>query len=100
MFFVCIWIMFMVAGIIVWAIASSTGTVDKLVSFIQQFGFQDVKLTGTTLLRQYGLIGLVLTFAATIASVVGVVVFNLISDLIGGVWVTVIEEESARPVSG
>ncbi len=99
-FFVCIWVMFMVAGIIVWTVAASTGTVDKLISFIQQFGYADVKLTGSFILRQYGLIGLVLTFAATLASVVGAVVFNLISDLIGGVWITVIEEESARPVSG
>jgi len=99
-FFVCIWVMFMVAGIIVWTVAASTGTVDKLISFIQQFGFEDVKLTGSFILRQYGLIGLVMTFASTLASVVAAVVFNLISDLIGGVWITVIEEESARPIEG
>ena len=28
---------------------------------------------------------------------VGAVVFNLISDIIGGVWISVIEEETARP---
>jgi hypothetical protein len=26
--------------------------------------------------------------------------FNLISDIIGGVWITVIEEETTRPVTG
>jgi len=26
-------------------------------------------------------------------------VFNLVSDIIGGVWISVIEEETARPVS-
>jgi len=26
-------------------------------------------------------------------------VFNLVSDIIGGVWVSVIEEETARPVA-
>ena len=30
--------------------------------------------------------------------VIGSILFNLISDLIGGVWVSVIEEESAEPV--
>ena len=38
-----------------------------------------------------------LGFAA--ALVVASLVFNLISDIIGGVWISVIEEETARPVS-
>ena len=30
--------------------------------------------------------------------VVAALMFNLVSDIIGGVWISVIEEETARPV--
>jgi len=33
-----------------------------------------------------------------VATVVSTLVFNLISDIIGGVWISVIEEETARPM--
>lgn len=49
--------------------------------------------------RQFGLIGLVFMFAGTAATTVASIVFNLVSDIIGGIWITVIEEETARPVS-
>ena len=57
---------------------------------------EDWKLDGDFLFRQFGLITLLLAarrFAA--AMVVAALVFNLISDIIGGVWVSVIEEETA-----
>ena len=38
-------------------------------------------------------------FACTAASVVSTIIFNLISDLVGGVWISVIEEETSRPVT-
>ena len=63
-------------------------------------GQSDFKFDGDFLFRQFGLIGLILTLAATLATTIGAVVFNLISDIIGGVWITVIEEETARPVAG
>ena len=44
------------------------------------------------------LIGLILVVAGTGINVLLAVLFNLISDLVGGVRFTVIEEESARPV--
>ena len=45
------------------------------------------------------LIGLILVIAGTGLNVLLAVLFNLISDLVGGVRITVIEEESARPMS-
>ena len=40
---------------------------------------------------------LILVLASTAAATVSAVIFNLISDVIGGIWVSVIEEETARP---
>ncbi len=50
------------------------------------------------LFRQFGLISLLAALGFAAAMVVMSLVFNLISDIIGGVWISVIEEETARPV--
>ena len=98
-FFVCVWIMFMVAVVIIWSIAQGAGTVEKLESFVNDLGVTGWRLDGTFIFRQYGLFGLVMVFACTAATVISTVVFNLISDLVGGIWISVIEEETSRPVS-
>lgn len=97
-FFVCVWVMFMVAIVIVWSVAQSSGTVDKIESFVGNLGVTGWKLNGTFVFRQYGLFGLVMVFAGTAGAVVSTIIFNLISDLVGGVWISVIEEETARPI--
>ncbi len=99
-FFVCVWVMFMVAVVIVWSIAQSSGTVERVESFVNDLGITGWKLNGTFVFRQYGLFGLVMVFACTTATVVSTIIFNLISDLVGGVWISVIEEETSRPING
>lgn len=99
--FVCVWLIFMIAGVIVWTVARSSGTVGKIEDFVgTNFARSNWRLDGDFLFRQFGLIGLILTLAATAATTIAAVVFNLISDIIGGVWVTVIEEEPGGPASG
>ncbi len=99
-FFVCVWVMFMVAVVIVWSIAQRSGTVERVESFVNDLGITGWKLNGTFVFRQYGLFGLVMVFACTTATVVSTIIFNLISDLVGGVWISVIEEETSRPING
>ena len=96
---VCMWFIFLVAGITMWSVARSSGTIENFEKFIaQSFSLTDVSIDADLLFRVYSLIGLIITLALTGAAVIGSILFNLISDLIGGVWVSVIEEESAEPV--
>ena len=100
LFFLSLWLVFMIAAVIVWAVARGSGTVAKIETFVQSnLSVTDWKLNGDFLFRQFGLVGLILTFASTIAATIASLVFNLISDIIGGIWVTVIEEETSRPRS-
>ncbi len=100
LFFLSLWLVFMIAAVIVWAVARGSGTVAKVETFVQSnLSVTDWKLNGDFLFRQFGLVGLILTFASTVAATIATLVFNLISDIIGGVWVTVIEEETSRPRS-
>jgi len=101
LFFLSLWVIVMIAAVIVWAVARGSGTVEKMESFVQSnLGVADWKLDGDFLFRQFGLVGLVLTFAATLAATISAMVFNLISDIIGGVWVSVVEEETSRERMG
>ena len=97
--FVCIWLILMIAVVIVWTVARSSGTVEKIETFVNtNLGQSNWRLDGDFLFRQFGLVGLIITLALTAATTMTAIVFNLISDIIGGVWVTVIEEETSRPV--
>jgi hypothetical protein len=97
LFFLSLWLVVMIAAVIVWTVARGSGTVDKVQSFVESnLGISDWKLDGNFLFRQFGLVGLIITFALTLATTISAMVFNLISDIIGGVWITVVEEETMR----
>ena len=96
----CMWLISMIAAVILWTVARSSGTVGSLESFVNSsLQLQDWKLDGEFLFRQFGLVTLLLALGFTAATVVATLVFNLVSDIIGGVWISVIEEETDRPVS-
>lgn len=96
----CMWLITMIAAVILWTVASSSGTISSVEGFVNSsLQLQDWKLDGQFLFRQLGLITLLLFLGFAAAIVVASLVFNLISDIIGGVWISVIEEETARPVA-
>ena len=97
-FYFCIWIIMLVAGTILWKVADSSGMIDNIEKFIKEiFALKSFTFDATRIFRLYAVGGLVTVVAATGFTVLLSVLFNLISDLTGGVRVTVIEEETARP---
>jgi hypothetical protein len=96
----CMWLILMIASVIMWTVARNAGTIASIENFVNSsLSLQDWTLDGDFIFRQWGLITLLLALGFTAATVVASLVFNLVSDIIGGVWVSVIEEESARPVA-
>jgi len=84
----------LVAGVLLWKLANETGTVANVEGFVKElFGLQTFKLNGKELYRASWRIGALLVIAGTGLNVTGAVMFNLITDLVGGVRVTVLEEE-------
>ena len=95
----CMWLIVMIAALVMWTVARNAGTIANIESFVNSsLSLQDWKLDGEFIFRQFGLITLLLALGFAASIVVASLVFNLISDIIGGVWVSVIEEETARPV--
>lgn len=96
-FYLCLWVIAMLAGVMLWSIAVGSGTVDDTESFIEElFALQEFKFNASQIFRGLAVGGLVLVVAGTFFNVLLCVLFNLISDLTGGMRVTVIEEETAR----
>ena len=57
------------------------------------FGWESFQFHGWTLLLNEALLGLLLVALLTIVWVLGATMFNLITDLVGGIRVSVLEEE-------
>lgn len=98
-FYLCLFVVLMVAGVLLWTIASATGTIEQLEGVIKEsFAEKSFSFEGPKIFRASFLGGLVLVIAGTALNVLLCTLFNLMSDLVGGIRVTVIEEETAKPV--
>ena len=96
-FYICVWLILMLAGVLLWSVVVSSGIVDKVENFIVEvLGLDSFEFNAGLIFRGYALGGLVLVVAGTALNVLFCVLFNLISDLVGGLRVTVLEEETAR----
>ena len=95
----CMWVVALIASVIIWSVANNTGALASLERFFQEnLRLTDFELTGDVLFRQFGLISALGALGFAASMVIISLVFNLVSDIIGGVWVSVIEEETARPI--
>lgn len=98
LFYTCLWAIFLIAGFLIWGVAESSGTVGKLETLIiELFALDTFTFDGRQIFRGYSLGGLVLAIAGSTMNVLMCLIFNLISDLTGGLRITMIEEESVRP---
>jgi hypothetical protein len=83
----------LIAGIILWAAGSSVGAIGSVEKFMRAIGFEDFRFVGSQLLKGFTAAGLVLVLLGTGLSVLLAVVYNLISDVVGGIELTVLEED-------
>ncbi|MDG2111931.1 MAG: DUF3566 domain-containing protein, partial [Actinomycetota bacterium] len=97
--YVCLYIAAMIAGVLLWSAAVNSGVIDNIESFVEEVGsYQVWQLDGEEIFRRTSVIGIVLMVAGVAFNVLMAIVFNLISDLVGGVRVTILEEDNApRP---
>jgi hypothetical protein len=96
LFYLCLFLIFMVAGVILWNIAAHAGTITRIENFFKDSGtFENWSFKGDVMFRASAIGGLVMVLTLTGLNVLAAVLFNLISDLVGGIRVTVLEEEVA-----
>ncbi len=81
------------AGVLLWNVAYATGTIDNLERFFESFGWSDFEFNGGAIYHAGWIAGLFGVVGLTGAAVLAGTLFNLITDLVGGVRMTVLEEE-------
>lgn len=90
--FVCYFVA-LISLVLLWNVAQSTGTLDNVENFLESFGWQTFKFDGSQLFANLSILGLFGVVLGTGLWVLLATIFNLITDLVGGVRVTVLEEE-------
>ena len=100
LFYASLLVVFLVAGIILWLVASVTGVVDNVETFIKDlFALDSFHFVGFELFLGTVLGGAVLVVLGTGLNMLMAVLYNLISDVVGGVEVIVLEEDpGSKPV--
>ena len=81
------------AGVMLWRVALNTGTIENIERFFESFGWQTFELKGGEIYHNAWIFGLFGVVGLTGLAVLAATMFNLITDLVGGVRVTVLEEE-------
>jgi hypothetical protein len=88
-----LYVVLLTAGVLLWNVANATGTVDNVERFFESFGWTSFEFEGGQIYHSTWIAGLFGVIGLTGIAVLLATLFNLITDLVGGVRFTVLEEE-------
>lgn len=88
-----LYVTLLTSGVLLWQVAQSTGTIDNVERFFENFGWTRFELKGGEIYHNAWIAGLFVVVGLTGLAVLAATLFNLITDLVGGVRLSVLEEE-------
>lgn len=88
-----LYVILLTAGVLLWNVAYATGTVDNVERFFESFGWETFTFNGGEIYHAAWIAGLFGVIGLTGLAVLAATLFNLITDLVGGMRFTVLEEE-------
>lgn len=91
-FYLCLLVVVMLGLTVFWAVVNRLGVIDTLLSFLGQLQF-DVTIDGGNLARAMFLTGLVNVVLWSGINVFAALLYNLVADVIGGLKITLVDEE-------
>ena len=95
-FYFGVLIVMLIAGAVLWNVAAALGVIDDLNKAIRSlFALSTFKLHPLVALGWSALIGGALCFLGVVVNVFAAIMYNLISDIVGGVQVTVAADKHA-----
>ena len=93
-FALCGYLVSMISGYLLWQAADRVGTIEGIEGFFEDAGgYDSFEVLGDVVFRAAAVAGLLLTALWIFGAVLGALLFNLISDLTGGIRLTVIDED-------
>ncbi len=94
-FVTCVWGVIVLASLLIWRAAESSGSVENTEEFVKDIGFKDFDFDPQQMFDALLSAGAVLAIASIFFIVLLTILFNLICDMTGGVRVTMIEQDLA-----
>ncbi|MGZ4674934.1 MAG: DUF3566 domain-containing protein [Acidimicrobiia bacterium] len=83
-----------VAGLVVWLLLDAAGQIHNFEKFMGEIlSAKDYHLVATEILVGAVLVGLVLVALMTLLTVIAAALYNVFSDLVGGVEITLVESD-------
>ena len=99
-FYFCLYLVTLLAGVILWLAAERAGVIEGVEGFMKTAGgYKVFHFQGFRIFQGSVALGFILVWVGAFWNVLLVVLFNLISDITGGVRLTVIEEAGPRAAS-
>jgi uncharacterized membrane protein len=96
--YLSLYLVVVVAALVLWVVASVVGVVDNIESFIKGlFALESFHFDALAMFRGLTVGGLLMVLIGSGANVLVAVLYNLISDVVGGVEVTVSERDAGEP---
>ncbi|MGI8754789.1 MAG: DUF3566 domain-containing protein [Acidimicrobiales bacterium] len=95
MVYTCVYAAVLATLAALWGLAYSTGSIDKLESFLSDVGLENFHFYGDQMFRACAAIGAVGVIAGTVITVLAIALVNLVSEMTGGIRLVVIEEDVA-----
>ena len=92
-FHLVLYFVVLISLVLLWNVAESTGTIENVENFMESFGWESFSFDGGALFKNLWVLGLFMVILFTGLWVLIATIFNLITDLVGGIRVTVLEEE-------
>jgi hypothetical protein len=81
------------ASLLVWRAAVSSGSIDNTEDFIRDLGFDEFNFDPQQMFESLLSAGAVVAIAAVFFTVLLAVLFNLVCDITGGIRITMIEQD-------
>ena len=97
LFYLCLFGVLLVTTIVLWLGAVVTGVLGNLEHFLRDAGFENFRFLPGQLLAAFTVGGVVLVAAGTVANVLLAALYNLIVDVVGGIRMSVADEEATEP---
>jgi hypothetical protein len=92
-FYLCMFLILLVAGIVLWLVATVTGVRGNIENFISDLIASKFHFLGLQLLRGAAIGGLLLVIMGSAFNLLMAVLYNLISDVVGGIEISVLEDD-------
>jgi hypothetical protein len=96
LFYLCVFLVFIVAGVVLWNIGGYFNVITSVEKFIRSlFDLKSFTFNSSVMLEGTVIGGLILVFLGTLGNMLAALIYNLIADVVGGVQFVVLEEAPA-----